>query len=218
LVQNPNEPFRFWAPQNFGLRTVLFFGDLANDYGAGEDDDNQFRLDRSRRISMTTGWGGILHRQIALLWSEIDRGSPIANSPVLIASLEDSLGILLLKALGKGGSPKCGSIQMERAREFIEEHLAMPLRLRDIAQASCTSVSALTRNFQSELGISPIAYVQLRRMLMARRMLLRAEFGQTTVTQIATNCGITHLSRFAQTYRTRYGELPSETLNRRSIG
>ena len=34
----------------------------------------------------------------------------------------------------------------------------------------------------------------------------------TTVTEIAMNCGFNHLSKFSIKYKERFGELPSETL------
>ncbi|MEV6902279.1 helix-turn-helix domain-containing protein [Amycolatopsis sp. NPDC051372] len=50
------------------------------------------------------------------------------------------------------------------------------------------------------------------RLGRAHRALLGAD---RTVAEIASSCGFTHLSRFAQEYRARFGELPSETARRR---
>jgi len=33
-----------------------------------------------------------------------------------------------------------------------------------------------------------------------------------SVTEVALSCGFNHLSKFAKSYRERFGELPSETL------
>jgi transcriptional regulator GlxA family with amidase domain len=47
---------------------------------------------------------------------------------------------------------------------------------------------------------------------------LMAGGSSNSVTDVAIKWGFVHLGRFAQMYRDRYGELPSETLRRASHG
>jgi transcriptional regulator GlxA family with amidase domain len=51
------------------------------------------------------------------------------------------------------------------------------------------------------------------RLLEARAELEAAPPG-ATVTRVALDCGFTHLGRFSQEYVRRFGERPSETLQR----
>ena len=55
----------------------------------------------------------------------------------------------------------------------------------------------------------------LRRVRLARaRADLEAPGRNTSVTNVAYDCGFSHLGRFAQEYARRFGESPSETLRR----
>jgi AraC family transcriptional regulator, ethanolamine operon transcriptional activator len=61
--------------------------------------------------------------------------------------------------------------------------------------------------------MSPKQYLLIRRMHLARRALRKAAAGETTITDIATQFGFWHFGRFAGTYRSIFGELPSVTLS-----
>jgi transcriptional regulator GlxA family with amidase domain len=55
----------------------------------------------------------------------------------------------------------------------------------------------------------------LRRVRLAQaRADLEAPGPNTSVTNVAYDCGFSHLGRFAQEYARRFGESPSETLRR----
>ena len=67
-----------------------------------------------------------------------------------------------------------------------------------------------------QIGISPHRYLWLRRMNMARHVLLQSDHVHESVTQVATNNGFWELGRFATAYRAFFGESPSETLHRQA--
>ena len=66
------------------------------------------------------------------------------------------------------------------------------------------------------LGLSPTAYVRLRRLNLVRAALLRSDPAITTVGGIARRHGFSELGRFAAAYRAVFGESPSTTLQGRS--
>jgi AraC-like DNA-binding protein len=67
------------------------------------------------------------------------------------------------------------------------------------------------------LGVSPTRYLLLRRLNMARSALRRADPVTASVAEIARSCQFLEPGRFAVTYRTIFGEMPSSTLRRKSI-
>lgn len=93
-----------------------------------------------------------------------------------------------------------------------DDQLSVPL----IARAVGVSVRSLQESFRKELGVTPVAFIKNRRMLLAHRRLLAADPSVSTVTRIATSVGLSHLGRFSVDYRNRFGEPPSLTLARRA--
>jgi AraC-like DNA-binding protein len=65
--------------------------------------------------------------------------------------------------------------------------------------------------------MGPVRYLWLRRMHLARIVLMRADPATATVTGIATDYGFWELGRFSVDYRTLFGELPSATLRRSPV-
>jgi AraC-like DNA-binding protein/tetratricopeptide (TPR) repeat protein len=82
-----------------------------------------------------------------------------------------------------------------------------------LAAAGATPRRSLERHFYSYVGSSPSAYLRELRLAQARKALSKPPTG-AGVTEIATQCGFSHLGRFAVLYRWRYGESPSATMER----
>ena len=106
-----------------------------------------------------------------------------------------------------------GRVAVSRSIEYIEQHLAEPISLGDIATHVRMSTRSIQVGFREDLGTTPIAFVRDRRLDAVRATLLAAlpEDG-ITVTDVATRWGFTHLGNFSMVYRQRFGESPSETL------
>lgn len=102
---------------------------------------------------------------------------------------------------------------LRMADEFIEERIATPITALDIARAVGVSLRTLQRAFAEHLNTTPTQYVVTMRLEFARRDLQSAGPGET-VTAVAFRWGFTHTARFAALYRSRYGELPLQTLRK----
>ena len=100
---------------------------------------------------------------------------------------------------------------VRRATAYIDDHLAEPITVGDIALAAGLSARGLNAAFQRVLGTSPSVYLRRARLAAARRDLLHAPH-DTSVADVAQRWGFTHLGRFAANYRTEFDELPSATL------
>ncbi|MGO3869746.1 hypothetical protein CLH39_10105 [Alcaligenes faecalis] len=112
---------------------------------------------------------------------------------------------------GNQGSVAPRSVKL--AEQYIEERLAEPLTLFDIAQYSGVTVRTLLRNFRDCRGCSPMDALRERRLEQVHLELQRQN--SQSVSDIAYQWGFTHLGRFAKLYKNRYGQAPSQTLARR---
>jgi AraC-like DNA-binding protein len=113
-------------------------------------------------------------------------------------------------------------------RSTHHRHAAILRRLEDLLEANpdrtlyaaelCAAAGASDRTLriccQEFLGTSPMRYLWLRRMYLARRGLRIADPAATTVTEVATNFGFWELGRFSVAYRSLFGESPSAALRR----
>jgi AraC-like DNA-binding protein len=88
--------------------------------------------------------------------------------------------------------------------------------VEDMANAAHVSVSTLTRAFLKHRGYSPSAFV--KRVRLSRAKALLESGAATTVVGVALRCGFANPSRFANDYRTAFGESPTETLRRCRVG
>lgn len=106
---------------------------------------------------------------------------------------------------------------MRRFREWLELNSDRPVYLQEMCSALNVTARTLRDCCQEHLGMGPIRYLWLRRMELARRALLRASPASVTVTQIAVDLGFWELGRFSVTYRSLFGEHPSDTIARDPI-
>lgn len=110
--------------------------------------------------------------------------------------------------------PALSPASVRRALAYLEEHVADPISLADIAQGAGLTVRGLQAAFQRHLDTSPMAELRRLRMLRVHDALRDADPYSSTVAPIARRWGFAHLSRFASDYRSQFGELPSQTLRR----
>jgi AraC-like DNA-binding protein len=103
------------------------------------------------------------------------------------------------------------------ARAFLHANSHAPVYLAELCSAAGVPERTLRDIFQSILGVSPLKYLQLRRMRQARLALLKADKGAHSVKEIALVSGFWELGRFAVEYKRLFGESPSETLGRGDV-
>jgi AraC-like DNA-binding protein len=94
---------------------------------------------------------------------------------------------------------------------YILAHAHEPLRLTDLASHFGMKTRSLQIGFRRRYGSSPRDVLLGCRLARAREELLA---GTATVTGAAHAGGFSDLSHFAECYRARFGELPSQTLRR----
>ena len=140
--------------------------------------------------------------------------------PEVARSLEQELIYLMIRCLIESASSgmttggRRHDAIVARFEEFLEANPDTPLYLTEICAAIGVAERTLRAACEEHLGMGPIRYLTLRRMHLVRRALLRADPSTATVTRIVTDRGFWELGRFSVSYRTLFGESPSESLRR----
>ena len=181
--------------------------------GAGDGAPVVFDPAMDLQAPAARSWLRLVHLAI----DDIEAGGTLFRSPVAAVHFEQALisGLLALQpsSAQEVERPTRPCPPAVRAVvDLVEGEPERAWRIVDLAQHAGVSPRTLQEAFQRELGISPLEHLRRTRMERARRELLSADPARTSVTDVAARWGFFHLGRFAQTYRARYHELPSQTL------
>lgn len=103
---------------------------------------------------------------------------------------------------------------VKRAMAAVQERPEHPFTAAELAVEARVGVRWLQEAFRRYVGMSPMAYVRDVRLTRVWDELRAAGPGERCVSEVACRWGFTHLGRFAEQYRARFGELPSQTLRR----
>jgi AraC-like DNA-binding protein len=135
------------------------------------------------------------------------------------SSAEELLIDLILEAIPNNYTHKLASPEprlrprhVRHAAEYIHTMSSEKISFDDLVKASGVSPRSLHAGFKKYYDLSPMVYLKNVRLDIARLELKHKSSATTSVTEVAMTCGFTHLSKFASSYKDRFGELPSETL------
>ena len=98
--------------------------------------------------------------------------------------------------------------RINRAVDYIENHLGEEMTLRDIASAAYFSPFHFHRIFKSLMGETVHQFVQRVRLERAARLLLADR--RKPVTRIAMECGYLNPAAFSRAFRTAFACSPTE--------
>lgn len=159
-----------------------------------------------------------LHREVKQIAFS---GETALDHPEVVRSLEQSLTVAMVACFAGGDDEGRGSGWhrhqqiMARFREWLYKNNNRAVYLQEVCAALNVSAPTLRRCCEEHLGMSPMHYFWLRRMNLARRD-FQQQPSPASVTVVAMNYGFWHLGRFANEYRSLFGETPSATLARYS--
>jgi AraC-like DNA-binding protein len=166
-------------------------------------------------FDLTSGPTQALLATTGFVYSELSRPAGLATMPAAFYELESLLMTQVLMVVPNQLSNVLISPPepVRRARidevvDLIDADPSAELSSVDLADRVGVSVRALQQEFRDVLGVSPSAYVRGVRLDRVHQELLR---GGESVTDVAARWGFFHPGRFAQQYRERFGEAPSQT-------
>ena len=133
---------------------------------------------------------------------------------------EHYVRIIASKLLGLLGNnvqrqqPQTQVSSFEQVVDYIEQNLTQDIGIEQLLAVARVSERSLYALFERHAGISPRDYVRQRKLDSIHAQLLDPSSVVRSVTEIALDYGFLHLGRFADVYRRRFGELPSDTYKR----
>lgn len=168
-----------------------------------------------RRLRLVSGLGRTLFDMCARLWTEADQGCGLVDGPAHENLVHYAVALIVEQLLAPW---RCGADDgamppyLRRTVEFIESNLDRDLNAATLVGVAGVSSRTLQQAFARHLGKGPLTYVKHARLARVREELRRASPWETTVTEVATRWGFTHLSNFSRSYALLFGESPSRTL------
>lgn len=101
--------------------------------------------------------------------------------------------------------------EVERAVRYIDAHLGGKVSVADVCGQVAVTERTLARKFQSNLGMSPLSYLQSRRMARAKQLL---EDTQLPLESVVERCGYEDVSSFRKLFSRHVGMTPREYRSR----
>ncbi|MCC0017286.1 MAG: GlxA family transcriptional regulator [Rhodobiaceae bacterium] len=108
------------------------------------------------------------------------------------------------------GSEHVRDARVRRAILMMEQTMATPVSMRDLASRLNITPRHLERLFHAEVGISPQEYYRLHRLRFGRFLLVTTD---RRISDIALECGFSDASHFTRAFREAFEQTPSQTRN-----
>jgi AraC family ethanolamine operon transcriptional activator len=105
---------------------------------------------------------------------------------------------------------------VDRAKALALQDPCIPVTVADLCRRLRVSRRTLQYSFQDTIGISPSTYLRAVRLNGARRELKSHGGAFASVQDAAAHWGFWHLGHFSADYKRMFGELPSDTLRKRT--
>jgi len=97
--------------------------------------------------------------------------------------------------------------QIGHAVRSLRSHFAEPVRVEELADIACMSVTSFHRHFRSVTSLTPIQYQKQLRLHAARARLMSTT---EDVTEVGFAVGYDSPSQFSREYRRMYGKPPGQ--------
>ena len=110
------------------------------------------------------------------------------------------------KPAARGVPETPGDTVTGRAVRHIESNLFSPLPLAAIARLAFSSPSTLLRHFRRDTGKTPHAYIKIRRLEEARRLIAA---GRNPIGDVASLVGYENFGSFSTAFKNHFGASPS---------
>ncbi len=160
------------------------------------------------QLPLSPKMNDLIHEALVL------RHSPLSTADDLLKTVAVQM---LLRYLGEAERDRLGTAAdilhpaVERAQQYVQTHLHEPITLDTMADSAAVSPAHLIRLFQTQLRITPIAYVWQERVALGIELL---ENTGLAVGTIAERCGFQTSYHFSRRVRQSTGLSPLDVRRR----
>jgi AraC-like DNA-binding protein len=226
-IVNPGQSFKkAWLP---GTRQLLLRIDsrlVEREFRAWSGSDEAGGIEFDMPPVDDLAKVGTLLRYMRMLCDDLRSEASNLSHPLVADRVASGLVSLLLtsmphnklRAIGAVADQAIAPFFVRRVEQFIEQHARDDIALADLTGVAGVSARALQIGFRRFRDTTPMAYLRAVRLELARVDLANAGRQGVSVAAVANTHGFGHLGRFARAYQARFGELPSETIYRGSVG
>ena len=110
------------------------------------------------------------------------------------------------------GAGELAGWQVLRLRTYIEGRLGETIHVKDLSGVARRSTAHFCRAFKRTFGLTPHAYVTVRRLEQAKRLMLESD---EQLSVIAVACGFSDQAHLSKLFRQHTGETPGGWRRRR---
>jgi AraC family ethanolamine operon transcriptional activator len=215
--------FQLTTPDDFGFLGVVIQTDWLRQYAAREYTELPEKLLAQRVLQIPDDGLDAFRQWLSHLLlnqsAQLGQLAPEARQHLLDDVMR---GLMQLLTQGRHGPRENVSAQharrtLRRTRDYLQAHSDRSVTVHELCEQLGSSPRALQDCFRKYLGLSPKTYLKARKLNEAHRELRRFDSPCESVSDVAVRYGFWHLSQFAADYRWLFGELPSETLRKRSL-
>jgi AraC-like DNA-binding protein len=111
-----------------------------------------------------------------------------------------------------------GSLIVRKAEAYIEHECENIFTIQEIANKLNTTPRTLQIAFKKHREYTPMQFLKERKLYKARKLLLNQKDSNFSIKQAALSAGLLDLNRFSRYYNELFGELPSTTIKKDTIG
>ena len=94
---------------------------------------------------------------------------------------------------------------LQNVLEFVEKSYSTTIKVEQLAELACMSMSTFRRHFKKNYGISPTNYIQQVRYKAVCRLLMETNL---ELSEVSYNCGYTDQSHMSRTFKKNTGVTP----------
>lgn len=162
-------------------------------------------------LQQLEGFTGLLQ----LVCSEAESAQSVAQVQEQYTRIIATKLLALLSSNVSRVLPGQGDASFERIVQFIEDNLKQDISVEQLAQLVHSSPRSLYALFERHTGTTPKGFIRQKKLEQIRASLSDPASRVRNVTEVALDYGFLHLGRFSESYKSAFGELPSDTLRRR---